>query len=115
MTFNADAGDATSILISETQIVPVKPRNGLLGFASFVLDHQFYVGDIAICSRPDGSDYRLVYPRRILQNGKMINCLHPMNREAAHQEKEAIVNVFEELIGDRCPAAAWQAACKCLD
>lgn len=50
------------IVISEIQIIPVKPKNGLIGFASCVVNNQLYLGSIAIYTRPDGSGYRLVYP-----------------------------------------------------
>ena len=85
------------IVVSEIQIVPVKPKNGLVAFASCVIDGQFYVGDIAIYTRPHGEDYRLVYPCKNLPNGKRINCFHPINREAAHKVNEAILTVFRGL------------------
>jgi DNA-binding cell septation regulator SpoVG len=85
------------VVVSEIQIIPVKPKNGLVAFASCVIKDQFYVGDIAIYTRPDGQDYRLVYPCKVLPNGKRINCFHPINREGADQLTEAIVSRFREL------------------
>jgi DNA-binding cell septation regulator SpoVG len=86
------------IVVSEIQIIPVKPKNGLVAFASCVINSQFFIGDIAIHTRPDGQDYRLVYPCKVLPNGKRINCFHPINREGADQLTEAIVSRFRELI-----------------
>ena len=85
------------IVISEVQIIPVKPKNGLVAFTSCVINAQFYVGDIAIYTRPNGQDYRLVYPCKILPNGKRINCFHPINREAADKVTKAILTVFRDL------------------
>jgi len=86
------------IVVSEVQILPVKPKDGLVAFASCVINDQFYVGDIAIYTRPDGSDYRLVYPCKVLPNGMKINCFHPINRAAADRLKNEIVKVFSDLI-----------------
>ena len=86
------------IVVSEIQIIPVKPKDGLVAFASCVINNQFYVGDVAIYTRPDGSDYRLVYPCKVLPNGVKINCFHPINRETADRLKNEIVKVFSNLI-----------------
>jgi len=40
--------------LSEIQIIPIKPQNGLVGFASFVLDGSLYLGSIGIMTRPQG-------------------------------------------------------------
>lgn len=80
------------IVISEIQIIPVKPKDGLVAFASCVINDRFYVGDIAIYTRPNGQDYRLVYPCKVLPNGMKINCFHPINRETAD-------NITKEIIG----------------
>lgn len=86
------------IIVSEIEIIPVKPKNGLVAFASCVLNSQFYIGDIAIYTRPDGQDYRLVYPSKTLPNGKRINCFYPINREAADTVTGAILTAFRDLI-----------------
>ncbi len=87
----------SEIVVSEIQIIPIKPKDGLVAFASCILNNQFYIGDIAIYTRPDGQDYRLVYPCKILPNGKRINCFHPINREAADRVTKAILTVFRDL------------------
>ena len=85
------------INISEIQIIPVKPRNGLLAFVSFVINKALYVGDVAIYSRLDGKGYRLSYPIKVLSNGAKINCFHPINREIATSSEEQVIKVFLEL------------------
>jgi len=84
--------------ISEVDIIPVKPRNGLIAFASCVVNGQLYLGNIAIHTRLDGSGYRLVFPVKVLPNGKEIQCVHPVTREAGELLLQAIVKKFEALI-----------------
>jgi len=85
------------IAITEIQIIPVKPKDGLVAFASCVINDQFYVGDVAIYTRPNGQNYRLVYPCKVLPNGKKVNCFHPINRESADQLTKEIVRAYLNL------------------
>lgn len=86
------------INLSEIEIIPIKPRNGLLAFASFVLNNSFYVGSVAIYSKFSESGYRLVYPEKVLANGFKISCFHPINNQVAKQIEEKIFEVYESLI-----------------
>lgn len=84
---------------SEIQIIPVKPNNGLIAFASCVINNQFYFGNIAIYTSPTSSDgFRLVYPLKTLPNGKQINCVYPINKDAAEKVKKAVIRKYFELI-----------------
>jgi len=89
------------ISVSEIQIMPVKPQNGLVAFASAVINNQFYVSNIAIYTSPsDPLGYRLVYPDKILSNGKRVHCFHPITSEAGEVVKKAIVKEYEELMNN---------------
>ena len=84
--------------ITEIQIIPIKPNNGLVAFASCVIDKWFYVGNIAIYTSPKTPyGFRLVYPLKTLPNGKQINCFHPITKETGQIIQTAIVNKFLEL------------------
>ena len=83
-------------MISEIQIIPVKPHNGLLAFSSFILDGAYYIGDIAIHSRPDGS-LRAVFPNRILANGKRIPIFYPISREASQAIEQPVFQAYDKL------------------
>ena len=83
-------------IIAEIQIVPVKPHNGLVAFASFVLDNNLYLGSIAIYTRPEGG-YRLVYPTKEL-GAKNINLFHPINRDFAQIVEKEIIKKFEDVM-----------------
>src|SRR3990167_6007334 len=52
------------VKLIEIQFTPVKPQDGLVGFASFVLDEKYFVGSVAIYTRLNGIGYRLVYPAK---------------------------------------------------
>jgi len=76
------------IKLSEINIVPVKPRDGLIGFCTFVIDEKFYIGSVAIFSRLNG-DLRLVYPQK---NG--IDCCHPLSRQVGEYITDVITQKF---------------------
>jgi len=85
--------------ISEIQIIPIKPKDGLVAFASCVINNYLYIGNIALYtspSRPEG--YRLVYPTKILPTGKQINIFHPINHHAGEILSGAIIKKFKEIL-----------------
>ena len=84
--------------ISEIQFYPVKPKDGLLGFVSFVLDGKFWMGSVAVFSRPDGN-YRLVYPTRKVA-GQNINIFHPITYEVGQQVEVAVSEKVAELLSE---------------
>ena len=86
------------IVVSEIQILPLKPNNGLIAFVSFVVNNQLYIGNVALYTSPSSSDgFRLVYPIKVLPNGKEISCVHPISREAGGQFQKAVIQKYEEL------------------
>ena len=87
------------LLITEIQVIPVKPNNGLVAFASCVINNQFYIGSIAVYTSPTSPDgHRLLYPIKVLPNGKEIHCIHPITKEAGEAVKRAIIGKFEDLM-----------------
>lgn len=82
--------------ISEVQIIPIKPINGLIGFASFVWDNTFYLGSIGIMTRPHGG-YRLVYPSKRV-GMRNINTFYPINKEVALQIEQEVIERLEEVM-----------------
>ncbi len=85
-------------IISEINLLPIRPRNGLISFASCTFYNQISLNSIAIYTRPDGSGYRLVYPSKILPNGKQINLFYPINKETGELIEKAIITAFEDLM-----------------
>lgn len=60
--------------ISEVTVVPVKPRDGLIGFAALVVYDSIYLGNLGIYTKIGGG-YRITYPTR-----GTLNVYHPINR-----------------------------------
>jgi DNA-binding cell septation regulator SpoVG len=81
------------IEISEINIVPVKPKDGLIGFVSFVIDERFYVGNVAIFSRLDREGIRLVYPKK-----GAIDCFHPIKRDVGDFINKKVTEKFNTLL-----------------
>ena len=82
--------------LSEIQIIPIKPQNGLVAFASFILDESLYLGSIGIMTRPNGG-YRLVYPTKKIAD-RNLNIFYPINREFALAIENEVVGQFEDVM-----------------
>lgn len=82
--------------ISEIQIIPIKPQDGLVGFASFVLDNNLYLGSVGILTRPEGG-YRLAYPTKKV-GIRSINIFHPINKEFANLIEKEVISKFEDVM-----------------
>ncbi len=87
-----------SIKISQIDVVPIRPQAGLLAFTSFVINDAFFCGDIAIHGRPNG-DLRLVFPRKILFNGKQINIFYPVSKSAGELVLREVSKKYQQITG----------------
>jgi DNA-binding cell septation regulator SpoVG len=83
-------------VISEVQINPIKPNNGLIGFASFVLYGAVYCGSVGVFTRPQGG-YRLAYPTRKISN-KDIGVYYPINQKIGRAIEKEVISKFEEVV-----------------
>ena len=82
--------------ITEVNIIPIKPKDGLVAIASCVINNEFYLGSIGIYTILKGG-YRLTYPNK--KSGlSTINIFHPISKELGDAIEEAIVREYEELI-----------------
>ena len=88
--------EPSNVKLSEIQVIPVKPKEGLIGFASFVLDEKYYVSSVAIYTRLNGFGYRLVYPTKKVGE-KNINIFHPINSEVGKIIEEAVIKKVNEI------------------
>jgi stage V sporulation protein G len=79
--------------ISEVHIDFIKPRDGLLGFASFVIDENIYISSVAIYTKLNGDGYRLTYPSK----GNFTIC-HPINKKASQEIEAAIFNKLKNVM-----------------
>lgn len=83
-------------VISEINVVPVKPRDGLVAFASLVLNGSLFLGSIAVHKRLDGSGYRLTYPTKKIGDSNL-HIFHPINRELGQIIEEEVAKKLGEL------------------
>ncbi|MEX0881585.1 MAG: septation protein SpoVG family protein [Candidatus Saccharimonadales bacterium] len=81
--------------VSEVNITPVKPNNGLVGIASVVIDGNLYLNSIAIYTKLEGS-YRLLYPTKIVGN-RSLGLFYPINREASKAIEDAVFKKCNEV------------------
>lgn len=82
--------------ITDIQIIPINPKDGLVAFASFTLNQSFYLSSIGIHAKLDGSGYRLTYPTKKIGNTS-INLFHPITKELSKAIEEAILRHFQKL------------------
>lgn len=87
------------IEVSQVEIIPFRPKNGHLGFASIVINNWFYVGDIAIFSRPTGG-IRLGFPVKKLTNGESVDVCKPLNQEVEKIVEAAVMERYETLMNN---------------
>ena len=82
--------------LTEIQVIPIKPQNGLVAFVSFILDGNLYLGSIGVLTRPKGG-YRLVYPTKKVGN-KNLNIFYPINKKVAQLVENEVVKHFEKVM-----------------
>ena len=83
--------------ITEVQIIPIKPKDGLVAIASVVADNSLYLGSVGVYTRLDGSDYRITYPTKKIGN-RNINIYHPINKETSKAIEKAIISEAEKIL-----------------
>lgn len=85
------------IKISEVKISIIKNKDGLIGFASLVINDQLYLSSIGIHKKLSDSGYRLTYPNKYVGDTPL-NIFHPINREMSQAIEEAIFNKLSEVM-----------------
>ena len=83
--------------ITEIQIIPIKPKEGLVAFAGIVIENSLYLGSLGVYTRLDGSGYRITYPTKKIGE-KNINIYHHINRETSKAIEEAIISEAEKIL-----------------
>lgn len=84
------------MVVTEIQIITIKPKNGLIAFASCVIDKQLYISSIGVHRRLDGMGYRITYPS-MLVGSKRMDYFHPITKQAGKAIEEAVVKKCEKL------------------
>ena len=68
--------------IDNIRIFPIQSPDGIVAFASAIINESIYIGSIAIHQKRDESGYRLTYPTR-KSKGKDLNIFHPVTQECS--------------------------------
>ncbi len=79
--------------ITEIQIEFVKSTNGLIGFASLVIDENIYLSSIAIHKKLNDESYRLTYPKK-----NNFDIYHPINKSTSQAIELAIFNRLKDVM-----------------
>ena len=86
-----------AIQISEIQIIPVKPQDGLIAFASFLLDEKYYVGSVGVFTRLNGEGFRLAYPTKKFGE-KSLNLFYPISASVGREIEEKVSQKVNEIL-----------------
>lgn len=82
------------IKVSKIEIVPIPPKNGLVAFASFLINDCFFIGNVAIYSSPScPNGFRLVFPTKA-----GVSCFHPVNRAVGMKIQNQVISRYLEII-----------------
>ncbi len=79
--------------IDEIEFIPVKPKNGLIGFVSFVLDEKLYCSSIGVHTRPQGG-IRLVWP--LTRTG--MKAVYPISKELYFETEIAVADKVQSFL-----------------
>lgn len=75
--------------IEKVEILPVKPNNGLIGFAHLFFEEGLFLGSIGIFKKLNDKGFRLTYPSRKIGD-RELTIFHPITKECSQK--------FENLI-----------------
>lgn len=86
--------------ITDVQITPITPRNGLIAFASVVIDDNIYLGSIGVHTKLHTEGYRLTYPTKKVGT-KDLNIYRPTNPQTSKMIEDAIISKIKELFNNK--------------
>lgn len=84
--------------VTKVDIIPIRPKNGLMAFAAIEIEHQFYVSSIGIHKKRDGNGYRITFPTRKVGEHNL-TIFHPTQPELSKEIEWAITNKAERVLG----------------
>lgn len=82
--------------ITEINIEFIKPNNGLIAFASLVIDGNLYLSSIAIHKKLNEEGWRITYPSK-----GNFSIFHPINKTTSKQIEEAIFKKLKEVMSKK--------------
>lgn len=88
------------MIVNSVNIKFIKPCNGLIGFATIVVDNNLYLSSIAIFERMDGT-YRLQYPTKKISDGREVHIFAPINQITNKILEEAVSSMINKIKSER--------------
>jgi len=87
--------------VTEVEIIPIKPKDGLVAIASCVIDNKIYIGSLGIQTRLTGKygSFRLLWPTKKIGT-REINIYHPIKREVYTAIEKAVIGKYESEMKD---------------
>jgi len=82
--------------VSRIKIKKLIPNKGHIGFVSCVIDDWLYLGNIAIFSRLNSDNIRLVFPEKKIGD-KKISIFYPLTTQAYFELEKAIFESFKNI------------------
>ncbi|HAN21183.1 MAG TPA: hypothetical protein DCP51_05850 [Clostridiales bacterium] len=79
--------------ISEIEIIPIRAKDGLIAFASVLLDKKIKLGSIGIFTKLNGG-VRLTYPTK-----GMFNIFNPITKELSQAIEKSVIEKLNEISG----------------
>jgi DNA-binding cell septation regulator SpoVG len=86
--------------VTEVDIAFVKPKDGLIAFASVVLDDELFLSGIGIHAKLVGSGYRLTYPTRKVGETHF-SLFHPIRKPTGFAIERAIIEKLKNVMSKR--------------
>ena len=86
-----------SLDISQVHYTPIRPREGLIGFAQFVLNDAFHIGGIGVLTRIGREGIRLVYPVKKLADGTSMALFYPLSKEVGEEIECRVFHAIQKI------------------
>ena len=88
----------TDLSITEVSIEPIDPKDGLIGFTSFIVNGDIKINGVGIHTCPTSSSgIRLVFPQKKYNENK-INTVYPINCATYEVMAVAVSSAYRDLM-----------------
>jgi|TARA_R100001530_G_C4303201_1_gene151059 DNA-binding cell septation regulator SpoVG len=85
------------MIISKIKIHRIVPKEGHVGFVSFIVDDWLFLNNIALFTRLDDKDkIRLVFPEKTVAE-KKVSIFHPLTNESYFSLEKSVLEEYNKL------------------
>lgn len=86
-------------VINSVSYYPINPTSkGLIGFAALTIDNKLALNSIAVYTKPDGQDIRLLFANKVLKNGAEVSIVHPIDAITYNEIKQAVSEKIKDVV-----------------